>query len=204
MKRSDFVCVAVDDGQDLLPSVFGLQWGQLSAHHLHMPSQPGWLKNRKTTARITSPRGWINQVSIHKSLESTWRMSMFAQDEKKTERHLKIYIYSESVRDQTAKLIFSSLNACSAPSLQFHYSPSIDFPHGPSPWRLQAGPLSPLLRLQGSFDCLGQWCAQSRAQSPIHTHIQTHTLTHTIIYFFTGPSYCSEWLCQGPISHLTV
>lgn len=104
------------------------------------------LKNRKTTARITSPRGWINQVSIHKSLESTWRMSMFAQEEKKTERHLKIYIYSESVRDQTAKLIFSSLNACSAPSLQFHYSPSIDFPHGPSPWRLQAGPLSPLLR----------------------------------------------------------
>lgn len=49
------------------------------------------------------------------------------------ERHLKIYIYSESVQDQTAKLICSSFNPCSTPSSQFLFSPSIDFLCRPSP-----------------------------------------------------------------------
>lgn len=51
----------------------------------------------------------------------------------KKKRRLKIYIYSEPVQDQTAKLICSSFNPCSAPSSQFPSSPSIDFQHGPLP-----------------------------------------------------------------------
>lgn len=92
------------------------------------------------------------------------------------ERHLKIYIYSESVQDQTAKLICSSFNPCSAPSPRLPSSPSIDFRRWPSPWRLQPGLLSPLLGQNadyyriGWFDRLGQRCVWKREQSPIHIH----------------------------------
>lgn len=96
-------------------------------------------EHRKTTAGITSPRCWIkSSLYPQKSRINTKNVNVCAEREGERERerekrHLKIYIYSEPVRDQTAKLICSSFNPCSAPSPQFPLSPSIDFPHGPSP-----------------------------------------------------------------------
>lgn len=127
---------------------------------------------------------------------------MFAQREKK--RHLKIYIYSEPVQDQTAKLICSSFNPCSAPSLQFHSSP-IDFLHRPSPWWLQLGLLSPLLGPEPwlLWDRVHLTAVGNDVSGKVHgshfTH--THRKVHTIINFSPGPFWVRYCFPRGFLDH---
>lgn len=123
---------------------------------------------------------------------------MFAQRERE-KRHPKIYIYSEPVQDQTARLICSSFNPCSAPSPRFPFSPSIDFLHGPSPWRLQPGPLSPLLRPEPCLlwdrvhlTALDKDEPGGVYRAPIHTHART------VINFSAGPFCLWDTVSQGP------
>ena len=138
------VCVCVFGGgrwPEYLPSVFVQQQAKGSVPASQpQPSAPcpcpatlaQLQKYRKTTAGITSPRCWIKS-SLYPQKSRTNMRNVNVCTERGKKRHLKIYIYSEPVEDQTAKLICSSFNPCSAPSPQFPFSPSIDFLHGPLP-----------------------------------------------------------------------
>lgn len=107
------------------------------------------------------------------------------------ERHLKIYIYSESARDQTAKLIRSSFNPCAAAFPQFPHlatyrlstsAVAVKTPGWPAVTSPQAKALA--ARRKGSFDRLRQRCEPDSHTLPfVLTHTKSWTPQRGLLVF---------------------
>lgn len=118
-------------------------------------------KHRKTTAGITSPRHWIKSGLYPQK----WRINMrnvnvCAGGEREGEKDILKYTFIQS-RCKIKQQNWSALPSTLAPLPPLHSpsSPSIDFRRWPSPWRLQPGLLSPLLRAE-------RWLLQDRVVWP--------------------------------------
>lgn len=105
------VCVCAAAGQEVHASVVATTFSALSmSSHLSLVAevQENHCRNNKTKM--------LDKIkSLSTKVKNQHEECQCLRRERK-KRHLKIYIYSEPVQDQTAKLIWSSFNPCSPPS----------------------------------------------------------------------------------------
>lgn len=109
--------------------------------HLGLAAGPG-----KTTAGITSPRCWIKSSLYPQKSRINMKNVNVCSERGREKKDILKYTFIQSLRKIKQQNWSALPSALLPPSPQLLASMRIDFLLGPSPWRLQLGPRSPLFR----------------------------------------------------------